>query len=263
MTRGDGKRASRRRDVTVAALGEQVEGGHAVRHALEAGRRKVSEVLMDERLADSLSGIEQLAARSGAKVRRLSPQAFGKAVKTSAPQGVVAMCRPLPLVPLEVLGRRTRESKGFLVLLDGIEDPRNLGAILRSAEAMGATGAILPERGGAPLSPAAMKAAAGAVEYLDLAVVSSTARAIDVLKREGLWVVVLDESGEAIFDAPLLVEPLVLAVGSEGKGARPLVKKRADLVASIPMLGRIESLNASAAVAAACAEIARSRCRET
>lgn len=178
---------------------------------------------------------------------------------TSVPQGAVAICEPLPSAGISTLAKRAAEERAFLIAFDGVEDPANIGAALRTASALGALGALIPEHGGAGLTPSAMKSAAGAAEYLELAPVKSLAKALVQTADAGLWSVVLDSTGRSIYDQPLLTEPLVLVVGGEGRGVSRLVAERADLIASIPLSGAVESLNASAAVAAACSEIRRIR----
>lgn len=210
----------------------------------------------DERLEQ---GIVSLARKAGADVELVGTDTLNRRAVTSAPQGVIAVGDALPEFSLEAAAERATKSGGFLIASDGIEDPGNLGAVIRTGELTGATGIVLPARGGAPLSPTVLKAAAGAAEYVDFVSVSSVAKAVESLKKCGIWSVVLDSEGAPIYDAPLLREPLVLIVGSEGRGVSRLVRERADLIASIPTRGAVESLNASAAVAAACSEILRNR----
>jgi 23S rRNA (guanosine2251-2'-O)-methyltransferase len=150
----------------------------------------------------------------------------------------------------------------FLVALDGITDPGNLGAILRSAEGAGATGVVLPRHRAVHVTPAAAKAAAGAVEYLPMAVVGGLPAALTDLKKRGVWVVGLDAAGDqSVHDLTLADEPVVLVVGSEGRGLSRLARERCDVLIHIPQHGRLASLNAGAAAAVACFEVARRRSR--
>lgn len=206
-----------------------------------------------------LGGLADEARAAGARVEQVDPEKIEARASSSSPQGVVATADALPAVDLRDAAGRARADGGFLVASDGVEDPGNLGALMRTAESMGATGVVLPERGGAPLSPTTLKAAAGAVEHIDVVEVSSVAKAVSALRDLGLWVISLDAGGEPIHGNRLLAEPLVLVVGNEGRGVSRLVLERSDLIASIPTVGAVESLNASAAVAAACSEILRCR----
>ena len=152
-----------------------------------------------------------------------------------------------------------RAQDAFLVALDGVTDPRNLGAVLRTAETAGATGAVLPGTGRAA-DPAAVKAAAGAIEYLPIALVAGIPCAIEQAGRAGVWSVGLDAAGTTpIYELPVADAPLMLVLGAEGRGLSRLARERCDVLASIPMHGHIESLNVAAAAAVACFEIASRR----
>lgn len=171
-------------------------------------------------------------------------------------QGVVARLRPREFVDLKqvLAGRPT-----LLVALDGVEDPQNLGAILRSAEGAGADAALLPERRSAPLSPAALKASSGASELLPLCRVSGLASTISELGRHGIWTAALDPHGEtAPWDVDLTL-PICLVVGGEGSGVHRLVRERCDFRLHLPMAGRVRSLNASVSAGIALFEVVRQR----
>ena len=176
--------------------------------------------------------------------------------ETDAPQGLVAEARPIPYVPLDDLF-----GDGAAVLvLDHLEDPRNVGAIARSAVAAGMTGLVVPERRSAPISAVSFKAAAGALERLPVALVSSVADCVNRAKRADVWTVGLDAGGDqSLFGLGLLTEPVAVFVGAEGAGLGRLVLDRLDVVASIPMAVASESLNASVAAALACFEVQRIR----
>jgi 23S rRNA (guanosine2251-2'-O)-methyltransferase len=176
--------------------------------------------------------------------------------ETDAPQGVVARCRPIRPVALDTLAG---ESAAVLVL-DHVEDPHNVGAAARSARAAGMTGLVVSSRRAAPLSAAAFKAAAGALEHLPVAVVGSIPEALSRLKGDGLWIVGLDMGGDqSLFDLDLLTEALAVVIGAEGSGLADLTRKRCDVLASIPMARPAESLNASVSAALASFEIMRVR----
>lgn len=180
---------------------------------------------------------------------------------TDAPQGVVASAGPLPEVALEdLLGSGGDGPLPFLVVLDGVTDPHNLGAVMRSALCAGATGVVVGRHRSASLTPAAVKAAAGAVEYLPLVEVPGVAAALAQLTGAGIWTVCLDGSGPTgIWEMPVADAPVALVLGAEGRGLSPLVRRRCDVVAAIPLAGPLDSLNVSAAAALACFEVARRR----
>jgi 23S rRNA (guanosine2251-2'-O)-methyltransferase len=238
--------------------GDQVEGRNAVRELLVARKRTVREVWIaagrDDRGAEDLAG---LAAETGVRVRRVTPEQLAAKARTDAPQGVLA--RAQPVTPADLDGLLARPD-AFLVALDGVTDPGNLGAVLRVAETAGATGVVLPRHRSARLSPAAVKAAAGAVEHLPVAAVSGVPALLDRAARAGVWSVGLDAGGDAdVFALDVADRPLVVVLGAEGRGLSRLARERCDLVAAIPMHGALESLNVATAAAVACHAIARSR----
>ncbi len=184
-------------------------------------------------------------------VEDVRPQA-----ETEAPQGLVAECRPIMPLPLDSL---IVEGAAVMVL-DHVEDPHNVGAIARSAAASGMTGMVVSARRAAPLSAAAFKAAAGALERLPVSVVGSIPDALSRLKDLGLWLVGLDSAGTSeLFGLDLLTEPVAVVIGAEGAGLSRLTAERCDLVVSIPMADESESLNASVSAALAGFEIMRVR----
>jgi 23S rRNA (guanosine2251-2'-O)-methyltransferase len=250
-TPGSRRTGDRRED-----LGGQVEGIHAVRELLEAGRRRVKEVWLVER-ADGADELEELAAEAGARVRLVSPTALAAKARSEAPQGVIAFAAPVRLTAAREL---LDADDAFIVALDGVTDPGNLGAILRSAETAGVTGVVLPAQRSARLGPTALKAAAGAIEHLSVATVSGIAGFVDLAKRSEVWTVALDAAGTVdVHDLAVATGPVVLVLGAEGAGVSRLVRERCDVVASIPMYGRLESLNVSAAAAVALHAVARTR----
>jgi 23S rRNA (guanosine2251-2'-O)-methyltransferase len=242
--------------------GEQVEGRRAVRELL-AGTRQVRELLVAQGAERSpiVQEILDLAAARRVAVRRVSLPQLDGAARTDAPQGVVARAAALPEADLHDLVRSRPEGPPpFLVMLDGVTDPHNLGAVLRTAEVAGATGAVLPRHRAAHVSPAAAKAAAGAIEHLPLALVAGMAAAVAQLKEAGVWVVGLDMAGPgSVFDLELATEPVALVLGAEGAGLSRLVRDRCDVLVAIPQRGAVGSLNVAAAAAVACFEIARRR----
>jgi 23S rRNA (guanosine2251-2'-O)-methyltransferase len=247
------ERDQQKRDGEKRDLGQQVEGRRAVRELLVAGRRRVNEIW----LSGDVEEIEELAEGAHARVRHVPADQLERRARTSAPQGVVAFAAPI--VPADV-DAMLADPAAFLVALDGVTDPQNLGAVMRTAETTGATGVILPRHRAVGLTPAVAKAAAGALEYLPVAFVSGIPGVLERAARAHVWCVGLDAGGDtSVFDLPVADQPLVLVLGAEGRGLSRLARSRCEVVASIPMHGRIESLNVSAAAAIACSEIARQR----
>jgi 23S rRNA (guanosine2251-2'-O)-methyltransferase len=202
----------------------------------------------------ALDEIRQLA---GAALKVVPGDRIDALARTDAPQGVVARAAPLPAADLDDL---VRAPDAFLVALDGVSDPRNLGAVARVAETAGASGLVLPRHRSAHITPAATKAAAGAIEYLPIALVAGIPTALERARRAGCWTVGLDaEADRSLFDLELADQPLVLVLGSEGRGLARLTSARCDVSVSIPMHGSIESCNVATAAAIACHEIARRR----
>jgi len=227
-----------------------IYGRNAVLEAARAGR--VRRVL----LADGLEPDPRLDELRDLAVAEEVPAARISALAQGAHQGVVAELRPRELLTLRQL---LEASPTLLMGLDGIEDPQNLGAILRSAEVAGVDGVLLPERRSAPLTAAAVKASSGASEHLRLCRVSGLPSTVAEVRRHGVWCVALDPRGELLpweFD---MRQPVCLVVGGEGHGVHRLVRERCDVRVRLPMAGRVASLNASAAAAALLYEVLRQR----
>jgi 23S rRNA (guanosine2251-2'-O)-methyltransferase len=242
--------------------GEQVEGRQAVRTLLAARRRKVREVWVAEGVEDApiITEIVELATKARVPLRTVPRSRLDSEARTDAAQGVLARAEPLPEADLDDLVRRTPTSVPFLLVLDGITDPHNLGALLRTGLAAGATGAVLPRHRSAHVTPTVAKAAAGAVERLPMALVPGVPAALAELARAGVWSVGLAADGEqSLFDLELGTEPVALVLGAEGKGLSRLARARCDVIAAIPMKGPIDSLNVAAAAAVAAFTFARSR----
>jgi 23S rRNA (guanosine2251-2'-O)-methyltransferase len=241
----------------------RIEGRRPVEEALRSGRR-IRRILVAEgaEARGTLATILAAAAAAGVSVERVPRAALDRTAETRAHQGVVAEAEPFRYRSWrEALRRAERRGEPPLLLaLDGVEDPGNVGALLRSAEAAGCHGVILRARRAAPVTPAAEKASAGAVEHLVVDRVPNLARALAECRRAGLWVVGLDASAaEPLFGCALLREPVVLVVGSEARGLSRLVAERADLLVRIPMAGRVASLSAPAAGTVALFEARRLR----
>lgn len=176
-------------------------------------------------------------------------------------QGVIALMRKIDLLSVDELVNMafSKEENPVIIILDEINDPHNLGAIARSAECCGAAGMIITERNTAPLSPAAIKSSAGALEHIPIARTGSLPATLKDLKNYGLWVIGTDSEADNIYTDDLYKRPVALIVGSEGKGMRPSTKKHCDLLVKIPMRGYINSLNASVSAAVIMFEIVRQR----
>jgi 23S rRNA (guanosine2251-2'-O)-methyltransferase len=241
----------------------QIEGRRPVIEALRAGR-PISEIFIaaGSKPSGALAEIVRLARGQGIKVREVPKRELETKAQSRNPQGVIAAAvGDFPYVTIDgLLERATMAPQpALLVALDGVTDPQNLGAIARSAEAAGAHGLVVPKRRAAPVTPSAEKAAAGALEHLPVAQVANLARALEGLKEHGVWIAALDADAEQTiydFDAR---DPLCLVIGGEGEGVSRLVAERADHRICIPMAGKVQSLNASAAGAVALFEIKRQR----
>jgi len=235
-----------------------IYGLHAVIEALRAGR--VRELRVADRADDRLRAVIGDAASRGVSIRHVTREALDRATEGHSHQGVVADVAPLPAATLDDLARpREGADPPLIVVLDGIEDPQNVGAIIRTVDAAGASGVVRQTRRAAPLDGAAAKASAGAVHHVAVADVVNIARALEDLKALGVWTVGLDAAAEnPYYDLDLTV-PTALVVGAEGHGLRRLVRERCDLAAAIPMSGRVSSLNVSAATAIVLFEAVRQR----
>jgi 23S rRNA (guanosine2251-2'-O)-methyltransferase len=241
--------------------GEQVEGRHAVLELLRARRRTTHSVWLAEGQDRSpiLAEIAELAEAQGVSLRHVSAARLAAEAHTSAPQGVLARADPVPTVALDDLFAGGDGVAPFLLAIEGVTDPRNLGGLLRTAVGAGVTGALFPRHRASPLTPAAVKAAAGAVEVLPLSVVGGLPAALARAQKARLWVVGLDPGAPPIWDLDLAEEPLVLVVGAEGGGLSRLARARCDALVGVPMTGPLESLNVGAAAAIALFDVARRR----
>jgi 23S rRNA (guanosine2251-2'-O)-methyltransferase len=243
--------------------GEQVEGRQAVRELLLANRRDAREIWLAQDLdpAPVLEDIRELAAEARVVVKEVGRGKLDAAARTDAPQGVIAFAKPLPEASLDdLIARRSGKPPPFLLCSDGITDPGNLGALLRSAECAGVTGVVLPQHRAVHVTPTVAKAAAGAVEHLPMTTVGGMPTAIKTMKDAGIWVVGLDERADkTLWDLTMDDAPVALVLGAEGPGLSRLVRERCDELVSIPMRGRVASLNVGTAGTLACFEIARAR----
>jgi 23S rRNA (guanosine2251-2'-O)-methyltransferase len=239
--------------------GEQVEGRHAVLELLKARRRQIQKIYVAEAQdpSDILDAIEVEAQRQRVPVQVISMARLDREARTEGHQGVMAIAARLETVSLESL---LQKKHPFLLVCDGVTDPRNLGAMLRSADGAGVTGVVVPRHRSARISPTVTKTAAGAIEYLTFSDVGGIPAAIDQLNKAGVLTVGLaGESKDSLYDLDLGSVPVALIVGGEEKGLAALTRKRCSAVVSIPQLGKISSLNAGVAVSIAAFEVARQR----
>ncbi|HUE86630.1 MAG TPA: 23S rRNA (guanosine(2251)-2'-O)-methyltransferase RlmB [Vicinamibacterales bacterium] len=233
-----------------------IYGINAVAEALRAGR--VRQIRVAGRDDARLRRLLDDAAVSGVTVQHVNRDALERDARGASHQGVVADVIARPETTLEEL-TRTDGGAPLIVVLDGVEDPQNVGAILRTVDAAGGTGVVRQTRRAAPLDGAAAKASAGAVHHVRVADVVNIARALEALKDLGIWTVGLDAGSKTAYYDLDLSPPTALVVGAEGHGLRRLVRERCDFVAAIPMAGHVGSLNVAAATAIVLFEAVRQR----
>lgn len=241
---------------------ERLFGRKPVLEAFRAGTRRVSHLYLQTGVRDELlDQIESHARARGVEIHRETRRRLDQLAGTENHQGVVAVCERRPALSLEDLlaESRRRGEPPFLLVLDEIEDPQNLGAILRSAEAAGCHGVVAPKRRSAPLSGAVSKASAGAADHVPFCQVTNVADALRRLKKEGVWVYGAAVKGEKPFFKEDFTGPTVLVVGNEGRGLRRLVQETCDRLVVIPQRGKVASLNASVAAALLLFEVVRQR----
>jgi 23S rRNA (guanosine2251-2'-O)-methyltransferase len=233
-----------------------IYGLNPVLEAIRAGRAVA--VAVTERPAGRVLDVVKLAEERGVAVRRVSTEVLHHMTGGRAHQGVAAEVEGLPEHTVSEL---VREAAGIplILVLDGIEDPQNLGAILRTADAAGVDGIVRQTRHAARLGPAAAKSSAGAIAHVRIAPVVNIARALEELKGAGVWTVGLASDAERLYTEMDFSGPTALVVGAEGTGLRRLVRERCDWLAAIPMAGRVGSLNVSVAAGVALFEVVRQR----
>lgn len=241
---------------------ETIIGRNPVLEALNAGRT-ITRIALDRASRDDprLSEIVRLAGTLMIPYEYVTRDILDRQSLRGVHQGVLAVAAPRPsltLEDLEAIASKRQEAPFFLVV-DGIEDPHNLGAILRTCEATGVHGVITRSRRAVGLTPAALKAAAGAAEYVPLVQVANIAQTTDGLKKNGVWMVGIDSAAKESYLSLDYRPPTAIVVGAEGDGISPLVRRKCDFLVSIPMKGKITSLNASVAAAVVLYEVLRQR----
>lgn len=241
-------------------MSEQIEGRNAVIEAFRSGRCVEKLFLLDGCQDGPVRTIAREARKHDTIVNYVSRERLDQLSETGAHQGVIARAAAYEYVSVEEILQKA-EQKGedpFLVLLDNIEDPHNLGAIIRTANLAGAHGVIIPKRRAVGLTSIVAKTSAGALNYTPVARVTNLVKTMEELKERGIWFVCADMGGESMYRLNL-TGPIGLVIGSEGDGVSRLVKETCDFVASIPMKGDIDSLNASVAAGVLAYEIVRQR----
>ena len=238
---------------------EILYGLHPVEESLLARSRKFDHVcISSDRHDDRLQRIVELCRENGVRIRFEPRDHLTQLAKNASHQGVVAVVRAKMMHDLEDLLEPTG-SKRLMLALDGVEDPQNMGALLRTADAAGVDGIVLTERRSAPLSPVAVKASAGAAEHVRVARVVNMTRALEQIKSKAIWVVGLDERGSMDYDQFDYNSDCLLVLGREGAGLHEMVRRTCDHLFRIPMAGKVSSLNVSVAGAVVLYEAARQR----
>ncbi len=241
---------------------DRLTGIHAVKEALEAQRPIERIAIAKGRQDTRVEEIVQLAREQGIPVRFEERGRLDRLANSKDHQGVVALAAARAAVTLEDILTQVNASQGqtgLLVLLDGVEDPHNLGAIIRTALAAGAHGVVIPERRAAGLTDTVARASAGALAHLPIAKVTNLVRAMEELKEAGYWLVGLDEDGDKSYTEADYTSPIGIVLGGEGKGLHELTRKRCDFVVSLPTTGPVKSLNVSVAAGVVLFEARRQR----
>jgi 23S rRNA (guanosine2251-2'-O)-methyltransferase len=244
---------------------DRLTGIHAVKEALEA-QRPIDRIAIAKGRQDTrVEEIVQLARKQGVPVRFEDRGQLDRLANSKDHQGVVALAAARAAATLEdILARANATSSqlGLIVLLDGVEDPHNLGAIIRTALAAGAHGVVIPERRAAGLTDTVARASAGALAHLPIAKVTNLARTMEELKEAGYWLIGLDEDGEKSYTQVDYTSPVGIVLGGEGGGLHDLTRKRCDFVVSLPTTGPVKSLNVSVAAGVVLFEALRQRHRK-
>ncbi len=241
---------------------DRLTGIHAVHEALEAGRSLGRIVIARGRHGDRIEALVRLARSRGVPVRFEDRTQVDRLAGSREHQGVVALATPRAAATLEdVIERAAADAtqKGLIILLDGVEDPHNLGAIMRTALAAGAHGVVVPERRAAGLTDVVARASAGALAHLPVARVTNLVRAMEELKEAGFWLIGLDERADENYADADFTLPVGIVLGGEGKGLHELTRKRCDFIVSLPTTGPVRSLNVSVAAGVVLFEAVRQR----
>lgn len=241
-------------------MSEQIEGRNAVLEAFRSGKCVDKLFILDGCQDGPVRTIAREARKSDTIINYVSKERLDQLSETHAHQGVIAQVAAYDYSTVdEILARAEEKGEApFLIILDNVEDPHNLGAIIRTANLAGAHGVIIPKRRAVGLTSTVAKTSAGAINYTPVAKVTNIVRTIEELKEKGIWFVCADMGGETMYDLDL-TGPMGLVIGNEGEGVSRLVREACDFTASIPMKGDIDSLNASVAAGVLAYEIVRQR----
>lgn len=238
-------------------MDNRIVGVHAVFEALASGQQTLERIhISREERSGKVQQIIELARRHGVPVRREDRAVLDRLGAGQIHQGIVAIIGEARYADFELL---FKGKTPLIVVLDGVEDPHNLGAVIRTAEACGASGVVVPERHSAPLSATVVKASAGASAHVPVVRVTNLSAALKEMKVRGVWVVGVDPAGDRPWTGFDFQGPVALVLGGEHRGLRRLVREHCDILVRIPMLGRIESLNVSVAAAVVMYEAVRQR----
>lgn len=237
-----------------------IEGRNAVIEAFRSGKTIDKLYVLDGCQDGPISTIKREAKKGDCLVKYVTKERLDQMSETGKHQGVIAVAAAYEYAEVSDIldAARKKNEPPFIVILDNIEDPHNLGAIIRTANQAGAHGIIIPKNRAVGLTPTVARTSAGAVNYTPVAKVTNIAKTIEELKKEGLWFVCADMDGTVMYDLNL-TGPIGLVIGNEGEGVGRLVKEKCDMVATIPMKGDIDSLNASVAAGVLAYEIVRQR----
>lgn len=238
-------------------MDNRICGVHAVFEALASERFPIERIhIAREAHSTKLREILDLARRRGVPVRKEERVVLDRLAEGAVHQGIIAISAALSYADFDVL---FNSDKSLVIVLDGVEDPHNLGAVIRTAEACGASGIVVPERHSAPLSATVVKASAGASAYVPIVRVKNIVNALDEMKERGLWVAGVDPAGTQEWTAFDYKVSVALVLGGEHRGVRRLVREHCDVLVRLPMLGKIASLNISVAAAVMLYEVVRQR----
>lgn len=243
-------------------MSNQIEGKNSILEALKTNH-PIDKILISKDIGrhSTIAEILHLSKQKGVPLIYLEKSKLDNISQTKSHQGIIAYVPEKEYVEVEdILSlAKKKNEQPFIIILDSMEDPHNLGAILRSAEATGAHGIIIPKRRSVGLTPTVAKTSAGAIEYMSVAKVANLSNAISKLKKQNIWVIGIESKGKTSYIKFDFKMPIAIVIGSEGKGISRLVKENCDELLSIPMKGKITSLNASVAAAVVMYEVLKQR----
>jgi 23S rRNA (guanosine2251-2'-O)-methyltransferase len=246
-------------------MGQMLTGRKPIIEALKSGKPIERIGILQGIRGGVIEEIRRLAEHHGVPLAEIDRQSFRQLAVDATTQGVIAFIPARPTADLErvLASLAEHHTTGFLLILDQIEDPQNLGALVRTAECAGVHCVIIPKHHAASITPAVVKASAGATEHIPITEVTNVVATVDRLKEAGFWIVGLAGEGDKAYNEPDYTLPVVLVVGNEGRGVRRLVKEHCDHLVRIPLFGKVGSLNASVAGALGMYEVVRQRTRNS